>query len=263
MDSSLLDKVKELIMDWKTSLIIFLATPPFIYFIPRDTQSEWVGISIVIACFLFFISGASFVVRIISIAIDFYQSNKKKNERDKKSAELVTQLIEKSSLIMNEMTRNQKEIIRDLLSGPTTFDTSSLANPTLNNDLMFLQNHDFISLITKIDYSKYMFRLNGALFEVIKTDFDKEIDEVFEYISKFEDLLELVLNNFDSRKPQIGLPSDKLSSVRLLSGAFHFYHLSKNQINFRFKKGYKEKFEKHYGREFSESATFDILKIEG
>ncbi|MNG71885.1 hypothetical protein [Serratia marcescens] len=261
MDSSFLDKVKELILDWKTSLIILLATPFFINFLPKDTQSEWVGLSIVIAYFLLFISAASFIVRVISFLINKYQDGRKKREHDNKIAKLNAEQIEKSSLIMNEMSNTQKEIIRKLLSGPATFVTGTYSHPLLNNDLMFLQKHQFIILITSIDHIKHIYRLNEILTDLIKADFDKEINDAFAYILTLEDILDLVLNNLDPEKTKIRLPRNKLRLISQLSYAFSYWNHTNNKLTLKFKNGYKEKFEKHFEREFNESADFEIFEV--
>ncbi|MBH1926921.1 hypothetical protein I5O94_20080 [Serratia ureilytica] len=263
MDSSLLDKFKELILDWKTSLIILLATPFFIKFLPKDTQSEWVGLSIVIAYFLFFISAASFLVRIISFLIDKHQVNKIKKEHDNKVAKLDAEKIETSKLIMNELSYTQKEIIRKLLPGPATFDTDYFASPSLKSDLMFLQNHRFLVLITSLGYDKHIYRLDDILINLIKDDFYKEINATFAYALTFEDTLDFVLNNLDPKKTKIALPDNKLDSIRKLSCVFSSYKNPRSNImDLRFKNGYKKKFEQHFNREFNESTTFEIFKVE-
>lgn len=263
MDSSLLDKVKELILDWKTSLIILLATPFFIKFLPKDTQSEWVGLSIVIAYFLFFISAASFFVRIISFLINKHQLNKIKQEHDNKLAKLDAEQIETSKIIMNELSYTQKEIIRKLLSGPATFKTDYFAHPLLKSDLMFLQDHRFLVLITSLGYDKHIYRLNDILINLIKDDFDKEINANFAYALTFEDTLDFVLNNLDPKKTKIALPHNKLDSIRKLSCVFDSYkNANSNIMNLRFKKGYRSKFEQHFSREFNELTTFEVFKVE-
>ncbi|WP_288399834.1 hypothetical protein [uncultured Serratia sp.] len=260
--SPFLEKCRELLNEWKSSLLIGLASAIFIVILPRSPQSEWVTLAFIIAYAMASLSIASFIVKIINLMHTKRNQKKENRAKEESLALLKSQQINTAKLILNEMSSSQKRILRKLLSGPSMFDSYSLTRTSMREDLRFLQERDFIILIDQLSSSKAIFQLNELFTDIIFSEQQKEIAfYTDEFLLSYKDEIPNLLNNFVSTNPKIKLPKSIIADRFKYGPALNFYW-DKHELTIRFNPHYKEMFESRLNTELNESATYELIEAE-
>lgn len=262
----LLEKSRELLNEWKSSLLIGLASAIFIviftFIFPIFSRSEWFIPALIIAYAILSLSIASFIVKIINFIYTNRIQKKLILEREENLARLKEQQINTAKLILNEMTTPQKEILWKLLSGPAKFDSYSYHRNSMREDLRFLQTHNFIDLITQLSSSKAIFELNELFTDIISTKQRNEIaSNTDKLLSNFKDEISTLLNNFIPKKPKIKLPKSILTERFKFEPALSFYW-NNSELTIKFNPHYKKIFENRLDVELDESAIYELIEIE-
>ncbi|HEJ6993657.1 hypothetical protein [Serratia marcescens] len=260
--SPFLEKCRELLNEWKSSLLIGLASAIFIIILPRSPQSEWVTLAFIIAYAMASLSIASFIVKIINIIHIKRTQNKEDSAKKEKLALFKSKQIDTAKLILNEMSSSQKRILRKLLSGPSMFDSYSHTRTSMREDLRFLLARSFIILIDELSSSKAIFQLNELFTDIVLSDRQKEIAfYTDELLLKYKDEIPTILNNFISTNPKIKLPKSIIADRFNYEPALNFYW-DKFELTIRFTPHYKEMFESRLNIELSEFAIYELIEAE-
>lgn len=260
--SPFLEKCRELLNEWKSSLLIGLASAIFIIILPRSPQSEWVTLAFIIAYAMASLSIASFIVKIINLIHTKRTQKKEDRAKNEKLAIFKSQQIDTAKLILNEMSTSQKRILRKLLSGPSMFDSNSFIRTSMREDLHFLLARNFIILIDQLSSSKAIFQLNELFTDIIFSEQQNEIAfYTDELLLKYKDEIQTLLNNFVSTNPKIKLPKSIIADRFSYEPAFNF-HWDKIELTIRFNPHYKEMFESRLNTELKEFATYELIEAE-